>query len=195
MLAWLKNNSVFKEIRGFFLCKYWIYDVGLLFNTYVCIFVERKIKKKEKSSEKLWVRPTYFIPCNNQQKFQPVLIFIGPSCSYQISIFWSTNGGSTILLGETFSRVKPLKSRNSQSAKINCVFSSLQIVFMGHLFYIPILFPISIPAYAYLVLGCSLYPYGSFFIPESPISFFYSHLFLFPCISFLFQNKSPYVEA
>lgn len=142
----------------------------LTFRTYVCIFVERKIKKRKK----FWV--SFELYGSGQHILSPATIsrnsnlssiFIGPSCSYRISIFWSINGGSTILLGETFLGWNHLRAGTANQTKINCVFSSLQIVFYGPPFLSQFCFPFQSLHIAYLVLGCSLYPYGSFFfVPE-----------------------------
>ena len=44
MLAWLKNSSVFGK-WGFFLCKYWIYDIGSLFTPMSAYLLRGKFKK------------------------------------------------------------------------------------------------------------------------------------------------------
>lgn len=163
------------------------------FYTYVCIFVEKKIKKKKVLSIfwALLVRPTYFIPTTISRNSNLSSIFIGPSCSYQISIFWSINGGSIILSGEICLGQNHLRAGTANQTKINCVFSSLQIVFYGPPF-LSQLFPISIATRNILGTGMwSLSIWLIFLYQKSTITL-YSHLFLFPCISLLFQNKSLY---
>lgn len=116
------------------------------------------------------VRPTYFIPTTISRNSNLSSIFIGPSCSYQISIFWSINGGSIILSGEICLGQNHLRAGTANQTKINCVFSSLHIVFHGPPFLSQLCFPFQSLHVTYLVLGCGLYPYDSFFCTRSPLS-------------------------
>ena len=89
-------------------------------------------------------------------------------------------------------RAKPLKSRNSQSNKDQLCLQYPSYCFLRSSFSLPTLFPISVATRNILGTGMwSLSLWLIFLYQKSTITL-YSHLFLFPCISLLFQNKSLY---